>query len=735
MIYDRIRRQLSDFYFGSLPGMAERMRERVFRTMDEYDAAHEGESAYCLKAKLYETIAGMIQPVMFEDIPFYFETGVLVAHSDGRYNRGGNHANGWLYLRNEHLFRDIDPYAYEVYRKNRGSLYSQTGTYVDIMHMGLPMRKLFRVGLKGICEEILTARKDHVTQEEKEFLACALAGIQALHTMQMKFARAAEEKGMCELSQIAGRIPWEAPQTLHEGLCAMAFLRKALGAIEGVGFNSFGRVDQLLGPLYERDLEKGVREEDMLDLVSRFLLIWDCTLDRNKKLETGYEYELENTLTLGGCDENGEQVFNGVTRLFLAAREKLDILYPKMMLRYGSDSPEEYLSMISEPLVNGKSFSLYENDDAIIPALIQAGVERCDAVNYVVGGCWDVLTPDVSIKFSGEYLNILKPLEWAIHNKTQLMQENELYFEPLENLESFEELYTRYVGYVRRLLVRKAAPMSRGSREWHKVNPTCALSALMETCIPKRRDITEDGGKYNRECVYFSGFSEVVDSLLAIKKFCFEEKRCTIAELFEACRQNWPDEVLRERAVHLCSYGDGSEESSRLAGRLFDDLYEISRDLPTAYGGAFRIGFNQYVEIIQWGKTTAATPNGRKDGDYICQGLTPSRLQKAVSAADILSSLRYMDMKKCAGNASLTITLPAGRLNKELMVVLFRAVAKSGIQGLQPNCINREELLKAQADPEHYQHLIVRVCGFSAPFVLLPPAYQEEILTRSLAAV
>ena len=386
--------------------------------------------------------------------------------------------------------------------------------------------------------------------------------------------------------------------------------------------------------------------------------------------------------------------------------------------------------MICKPLIEGKSFSLYENDDSVIPARLASGIEKEDACNYIVSGCWDALTPDASNKFSGEYLNILKPFEWSIHREDELMAENELYCEPIDGAKNFEEVYALYKSFVKKLLLRKAEPMSRASRLWHTVNPTAALSALMQTCITKRLDLTNGGGKYNRECVYLCGFAEVIDSLLAIKKLCFEDGVCSLGELLDACRSNWSDEILRQRVISAPSYGDGSEESSLMAKRLFDDLYEMTRGLPTAYGGEFRMGFNQYTEIIWWGKKTKALPNGRCDGEYLSQGITPSRYQNHINAVDILDSLRYMDLTKCAGNSSMAITLPVGGLDTERLSAFFRAAARSGIQAMQPNCVDIDTLLKAQKDPENYSHIIVRVCGFSAPFVLLSPTYQTEFISR-----
>ncbi|MBQ8371600.1 MAG: hypothetical protein IJX38_01490 [Clostridia bacterium] len=732
MSYEKIKSTLKSFYENELTDIAKGISERVFARMDALDKEQPGMSAYRLKSELYTAIADEITPVIFDGIPFPHETGALCAFSDGKFNRGGMiHANGWLYLRNEHIFRDVDPHAYEVYRKNGAArLYAQTGSYVDIMHIGIPMKKVFAVGLCGIYEECLAAL-DGCSSEEREFIECSISGILALKRIAEKFAARADEMGYTELRDIVTRVPWNPPVTMHEGLATLAFMRKALGALEGVGFNSFGRVDLLLYPLYENDIKRGVSEAELLDLVTRFLIIWDTALDTRAPMTNNYEYELENTLTLGGRDINGREVYNGVTRLFLRARKEHNFLYPKMMLRYSASSSDEYLGLITSPLIEGKSFSLYANDDSIIPALTGSGIDGEDAVDYVIGGCWDALTPDVANRFSGEYLNILVPLEWMVHEEYGEMEKNELDFGTFRDVLSFEELYEKYIRAIRLLLERKAGPMSVGSRKWCEVNPLATLSALMQPCIPKKTDITAGGGKYNRECVYFCGFAEVVDSLLAIKNLCFSDNPvCTLEELLSECRCNFKNEVLRQRAISAPSYGDGSEESSAFAARLHDDLYRVSRGLPTAYGGEFRIGFNQYTEIIWWGKATKAIPSGRRDGDFLSQGMSPSRLIRRATAVDVLDSVRYMDMTKCAANASVTVALPREGLDGERVISFFRAVSRSGIQSLQPNIVSREELLAAQKDPEHYGHIIVRVCGFSAPFVLLSRTYQEEILSR-----
>lgn len=730
MAYEAEWEMLNHFYHGELTERAERVRARVYAHMDAFAEAHPGMSAYGLKAELYRAIADAIEPKVFPGIPYFFETGALVAHSDGKFNRGGLHANGWLYEHNKHLWIESDPALYERYRREGGSLYPQTGLYVDMMHAGLPLKKLLRVGLSGILDEILTAKQEERDAEATEFLAMCEAGIRALAKMAERLSGTASEAGMNALAALAARVPWEAPRTYYEGLCTLAFLRKALGSLEGVGFSTFGRVDVLLAELYERDLARGVTHEDMLRDTSLFMLIFDAALNTASKIEAPYGFDLENSLTLGGCDREGREVFGGVTRLFFEARAAHGFLYPKIMFRYSASSSQEYLAMISSPLLEGKGYSLFQNDDVTVPALIKSGIAEDDARDYAVGGCWDLLLPDVFHKFSGEYLNILLLFEHAVHRDTAKFDYFGIPDPHLEEAGDFEDLYGRCISLFSLLFQRKAESVAHGSRLWHKVNPMGAFSALMAPCLERRRDITAGGGLYNWESAYFCGFSEIVDSLIAIRHLCFLEGRMTVAELFDACRNDWPDEALRAKVIALPSYGDGSEESTEMAGRLFGDLYRISRDQPTAYGGSYRIGYNQFTEVIFWGKRMRATPNGRRHGDYICQGLTPSRLQRPHSVMECLDGLRGMDLTLLGGGASMTFTLPAGGMDKERMVAFLRMAARGGTMAIQPNCVDKETLLAAQRDPEKYRHIIVRVCGFSAPFVLLSEEYQNEILSR-----
>ncbi len=734
MIYENIRKELHEYYFEILPEKVEKLRLKVFDIMDEYADKHPDATSYFLKKRLYDVIAENIEPAVFSDIPFAFETGALLAWCDGRFNRGGEHANGWLVHRNKHLYEDIDPENYKKYKSLVG-IYSQCGEFADYMHMGLPMKKVFSVGLTGVLKELNEAKKDCKTEAEIEFIDCAEAGIKALCKIALRCADEARKNGMNDLAEITERVPFNPPKTFHEGLCTMGFMRKALGSIEGYGFSSMGRPDVLLNKLYENDKANGVTDEEMFDLVCRFMLFWDCTNDRTQKFDGIVSYELENTVTVGGCDENGNPVYNGVTKLFINARDNLKCMYPKIMCRFSENSPEEYLRLISKSLTQGKSYSLYENDDTMIPALVNCGTDLKDARNYIVGGCWDALTPDFNNKYSGECCFLLNPLLQLMKKDGGKLSAWGINHTPFIEAKTFDELYENYIDVVFSIVQNRINYSTKGSSVWDKVNPACALSALMEPCIKMKKDMTAGAIKYGREAVYFTCFAEACDSLYAIKKLCFDDKICTMQELFDQCFNNWENEELRQKAMSLASFGDSSEESTAFAGKFYDDLCKIGDRIENIIVGKCRVGFNLYTEIVRLGQWLDALPNGNKRGAFFSQGITPTRNGNKSSLYDMLESFKNIDFKKTSGNASMTVSLPAGKLNEESMAALFRVFAHNGLQAIQPNCVNREELLEAKRDPENHKDIIVRVCGFSAPFVCLPENYQDEIITRSVLEV
>ena len=741
-----LRAELTDFYWNRIDDKAAAFRDRVFPLLDQ--RWRPDMTACQRKAMQYETIAEHCECVLFHQSPFYHELGAMQHLCDGAGDfHGVLHAGGWNYARFSHLFWDQDPALARVRNKQgENLLYLICGPYADTrQHFYYNCKPIFSGGLKSLYDAACAQLETPRPESEKDFLRAAVRGLLSLKAISEKFARAAEERlksasdaeeraRLERIAEAAAYTPWNAPRTFYEALNTLAFMRTVPGALEGVGYNSFGRPDMELLPFYERDLAEGrLTKEEACALVKAFLLTWDCHYDHDMKM-TGYaDHELENTYVLGGCDRYGHPVWNDLTEMFLRATREEKIIFPKIKVRFGASSPKAYLDAADQDVIAGTSSILYENDDAMIPALIRAGFSTEDARDYLVTGCWGLSGNGNEKSDHGNYVNLLKAFEFSIHNRRDKMDECQLHFRPLDGAKSFEEVYQITMNNMRVLLRERSRMTHAGKGIWREVDPLPLTSSSLEGCLQSGRDLTEGGCKYHVEQYTCLGLPNIIDSLLAIKTLCFDRRALPLDKLLSIVRDNWEGrEDVRRAAMGCPCWGDGGEKSGALAARFNADLYKETRALRTFWpGGAVMLGHLTYTEIRFWGEKTLATPDGRRSGDYISQGLTPSRLHKIDSVTDVAASLRRLDGTMMAGNTVVNIILPSTRMTLDLCEAFLRAMAHTALGALQLNCTTREQLLDAQAHPENYPNLIVRVCGFSARFTSLSPEWQKEVLSRN----
>lgn len=392
--------------------------------------------------------------------------------------------------------------------------------------------------------------------------------------------------------------------------------------------------------------------------------------------------------------------------------------------------PKEYLDAINVSIVNGTSTVLIQNDDATIPAIIRGGKTLKEARECLISGCWGTVL--YQEKFDhGSYLNLLKPFEFSLHNLKDKMDIVGVQFECFDDCKNFEELYQKTLHNCELVLDAKLDVQTKGGQIYHKVICFPIFSATLENCLKNHADYTKRGAKYNDNYELLFGLPNIVDSLMAIKTLVFDTKKYTLAEYLHAVRSNWEGyEDMRLEATKCHGWGDGNEDSGKLAGRFNDDLFAICQRKTGMYGGKVHMGHLTYTEIRCWGEKTLATPDGRKSGEYFAQGLTPSRLKRIPNVTDVVRSLSYIEPSTIAASSVVNIILPA-KTPLDVCEGFLRAAATTSIQSLQLNCTSKEELIDAQKHPEKYPHLIVRVTGFSAKFTSLSKEWQEEVFSRN----
>ncbi|MBR2354248.1 MAG: hypothetical protein IKA76_07105, partial [Clostridia bacterium] len=726
-MFDDLRNELHGFYLHGDAERAKAFADHCFSILNERFV--DGMSVTKQKLLQYDVITEQFTPVIFRAVPFFYETGVLTSLSDGARSAKGHgftQANGWVYERNKHLFIEQDEALYEKRRTHgRERLYLICGPYNDTeQHFNFNCRPFLEIGACGIYEKAKAGLATAKTEDEREFLKAVCHGMTVLRRMAERFSMKAEEllasetdpeakKNLALIADTAKRVPWDAPKTFYEALATLAFLRTAMGSLEGAGPNTFGRLDKDLIRFYESDLSEGrITEEEAYILICQFLLIWDCHYDHDMPMEGYADHELENTYTLGGCDENGEPLYNTLTELFLRATRDHTVIFPKIKCRFSKDSPKEYLDAVNQSIVSGTTTILLQNDDATIPALLRAGRPIEEARDYVITGCWGIATNQEKYDH-GSYLNLLKSLEYPLHDLQDKMDAVGIRFVSFDGCQSFEEFYERTLRNCEILLDAKLDVQRRGGRIFPKVDRFPIFSSTLEGCLEKHADFTMDGAKYRDDYQLLFGLPNLVDSLMAIKTLVYDLKKYSLSEYLRAVRANWEGyEEVRAEAIRCHGWGDGQEDSCALANRFNNDLYEIFSRKTGMHGGKVHMGHLTYTEIRWWGERTLATPDGRRSGEYFAQGLTPSRLKKIPCVNDVINSLSSLDPSTMAANSVVNIILPP-KIPLDRCEGFLRAIAGSAVQSLQLNCTSKEELLDAQKHPENYRHLIVRVTGFS----------------------
>lgn len=746
MRYLELREELRTFYWTQVNDRAKAFCEACERELDA--AWHEELSSYDMKVMQYKLITERFDPVLFEESPFYYELGTMAAHCDGAGElRGHMHVGGWTYRKNQHRFIDQDPALWDLRNAQRKGeqFYLICGPYNDTrQHFCFDYRPVFAEGLKSRYEAAQAELKSATDGEERAFLSALCEGLLCVRKIGEKFAQkakdllatATDEKSRANLKRIAdtaARVPWEKPTTFFEALNTYAFLRKAVGALEGVGVNTFGRVDVDLYPFYQKDLAEGrLTPEEAYDLICQFLITFDLHYDHDMKMVAYADHELENTYVLGGCDAEGKPLYNELTEMFLRATSEEKVIFPKITCRFDAHSPKAYLDRINAAVVAGTSTVLYQNDDATIPALVRAGYTLSEARDYVITGCWGLNCYGVEKRDGGAYVNMLKPFEFSIHRLDERMKKVGMYFAPIDGARDFEEVYRITCENIRTLFAERIRITSLGGHVWNRVDPLPIYSSTLSDCIAKRRDYTNGGARYQNDGYDCFGFPNLVDSLLAIRELCFEQKKYTLEELLNAVRSNWVGfERMQLDAKRCHGWGDGSEASCSFAKRFHDDLFAMTESLTGSHGGKVLLGHLTYTEIRWWGEKTLALPDGRGNGEYFAQGLTPSRLKHIPSVTDVVNSFSCLDASQMGQNSVVNVILPFDKNSIDLCEGFLRVVADSAIQSLQLNCTTKEQLLDAQKHPESYPDLIVRVTGFSAKFTSLSPEWQQEVLTRN----
>ena len=554
----------------------------------------------------------------------------------------------------------------------------------------------------------------------------------------------AYEDNLRSISSICKNIAGKPAATFHEAVQSTWFLFVLLHLESNASSFSPGRMDQYLFPYYIKDKEKQLlNDQQALELIEALWLKFNqIVYMRNAHSASFFAgFPIGFNVAIGGQTAKGKSAVNELSFLMLNAQEHLGLPQPNLSARLFKDIPFEFLKECARVIGLGSGMPQVFNDEAIIPALINQGIDDNDALNYGIVGCVELSTHGNNLGWSDAAMfNMVKIIELAINNGICLITNKQLgpqtgYLHEFVSYEEFEQALETQMNY----FIGKMMDLCRFVDETHaKIIPSPFLSSVVDDCIKKGVDVTAGGSYYNFSGIQFIQVANVADSLAVIKSAVFEKKAIDPEILLKTLKNNFHgSENLRQWILNnVPKYGNDVAWVDELGLKWATKFADKISTYKNARGGKCHTGFYTVSAHVPMGKNVGATPDGRLAEAPLADGGMsavygrdvhgPTALLKSVSRINSIlgSNGMLLNMKFLPGFFKADHDL-------DKFVYLLKGLIDLKISHVQFNVVNKEDLVKAQKFPEQYKNLTVRVAGYTAYFVELAENLQNEIIERT----
>jgi formate C-acetyltransferase len=507
-----------------------------------------------------------------------------------------------------------------------------------------------------------------------------------------------------------------------------------------------GRLDQVLYPFFEKEMEEGkLSVQESLEIAC---CLWLKIADNTNLVPEAAEKLWGGAgstpaVTLGGITPDGKDAVNDLTYIFLKVTELMKLRDPSVNARYHYQvNNQEYRQRVSEVIVKTKAIPAFHNDVTDIATLMNQGLTEEDANDYAIVGCVELASTGKDYVASGSIMfNLYSVLELTLFNgRKYTMGDEQVGPETgaLKDFDSFDAFYQAFRTQLRWMLEQSIDLNEKMGSIHQKHITTPLLSTCFDGPMETGKDLINGGAKYNSSGASFLAFPDVCDSLNAIEKTVFIDKAYTLEDIGLAVARNFEGDhhLLNLVKKHTPKFGTEDPIALKNSNRLIDDIYEILQSHVTYRGGTYRPAFWTMTTHAGQGKLAGATPNGRKSREVFSSGITPVS-QAAPRLTEALNAVASVDHLKVPGGWALNIKYTPFYTGGEKTDYLNRFGAlvegffrKGGMQ-VQFNVQDYKTLIDAKAHPEKYPEMIVRVSGYSAYFKDLSEAMKDELITRT----
>lgn len=680
--------------------------------------------------------------------------------------------------------RDIAPFWENNNLRARGeallpeevSVFMETGVFgmegklnAGDAHLAVNYEKILAFGLKGYEERVrqLKAELDLTDPDSIDkniFYKAVLIVIEAVHQFAQRYSKLAQELAdrekdskrkaeLLEINRICAKVPYEPATSFYEAVQSVWFIQLIL-QIESNGHSlSYGRFDQYMYPYYIKDIqEKVITKDEALELLT---CLWIKTLTINKVRSQAHTLSsagspMYQNVTIGGQTPDKKDAVNELSFVVLQSVAQTRLTQPNLTVRYHKNINKAFFDDCIEVMKLGFGMPALNNDEIIIPSFINWGVKEEDAYNYSAIGCVETAVPGKwGYRCTGmSYINFPRVLLCVMNDGVDLTTGKRFtkgygYF---KDMKSYEELLSAWDKTVREMTRYSVIVENAIDKASERDVPDILCSALTDDCIGRGKTIKEGGAVYDFISGLQVGIANMADSLAAIKKLVFEEKKITPIQLWNAILDDFQsDENKKIQAMlidEVPKYGNDIDYVDNLVVEAYDSyLDEIKKYPNTRYHrgpiGGIRYGGTSSISAnVGQGMGTMATPDGRNAYEPLAEGCSPAHNADKNGPTAVFKSVAKLPTEKITGgvllNQKMTPQMLSTEENKQKLEMLIRAFFNR-LHGyhVQYNIVSRETLIDAQKHPEKHKDLIVRVAGYSAFFNVLSKKTQDDIIGRT----
>ena len=559
-------------------------------------------------------------------------------------------------------------------------------------------------------------------------------------------ARESDPQRKAELEKIADVCHWvpaNAPRDYWEAIQMYWFVH--LGTVTELnGWDSMnpGHIDQHLYPFYKKGLEDGTLDRDKAKELLSCLWIKFNNQPAPPKvgitaLESGTYNDFTN-INLGGIDRDGNPVANEISYMALEVQEELHELQPGLSIHIASNTPDEFLLEGCKVIRQGHGYPSVFNPDTYVKELLRQGKSLEDAREGGCSGCIEVGAFGKEAYLLTGYLNTPKILEITLHNGVDPLTGKKVGIETGDprDFKSYEELYEAWHKQMTYFVNLKLAVNNYIERMFSLYAPATFLSLFIDDCIARGKDYYSGGARYNTTYIQCTGLGTITDSLAVLKKHVFEEQKYTMDEVIKACDADFEGlEKMRQYIRnHTPFFGNDDDYADSIAVKVFDDLCEAIEGKPNTRGGKTQLNMLSPTCHNYFGSVLGATPNGRKAHFAISDGTSASHGSDVNGPSALVKSLGKLDQER-SGGTLLNVRFVPALLKREQDLTKFssliREYFKLGGHHIQFNIVDTQTLLDAQANPDKYKGLLVRMAGYSDYFNDMNTQLQNDVIART----